>query len=192
MQKPSSKKWWLWVLAIVLTIGAIYLFIRYKKKQSTTEGQTDIKTAPPGPTQKKDNRGIRNKNVGNLKIANNAWKGKIPVEKNTDGIFEQFETFEYGIRAMIITLLNYFKKYSLNTVEKIIMRYCPPYDDQLQVANNTENYIKFVSAQLGVQRNQPIDMGTPESIKRLVQAMAIFESSYTISDDMYKRAVKLI
>jgi len=72
-------------------------------------------------------RGIRNNNIGNLKIRDeNAWVGKIPREQNTDGVFEQFTTKEYGTRAMLKILARYYNEYDLFNIEDIIKRYDHP------------------------------------------------------------------
>jgi len=188
--KPTTNKnkIWFWVIGIIALIVAVVLYLKNRKKADN--GTREVVVQQNGTKTAK--RGVRNKNVGNIKIAANAWKGKIPVEKNTDGVFEQFETFEHGIRAMIITLMNYYKKYSLNTVEKIISRYCPPFDDQLNVSNPTDAYIDFVSKKLGVDKSEKLDMSTPQAIKPLVLAIALMESEYTILDSQYNEAVKMI
>jgi hypothetical protein len=92
-------------------------------------------------------RGIRNNNPGNLKITPLKWKGKIPFDKNTDGVFEQFETMAYGIRAMLIDLKGDIEKDGLNTITKVINEYAPPSE------NLTSNYINLVSKQMGIGPN---------------------------------------
>ncbi|MEO6498293.1 MAG: hypothetical protein ABIN95_04740, partial [Mucilaginibacter sp.] len=66
-------------------------------------------------------RGMKNNNPGNIRRGATAWQGKIPLGQNTDGAFEQFTTYVYGIRAMIKNLLSYYRD-GLNTVERIIYR----------------------------------------------------------------------
>ena len=83
-------------------------------------------------------RGIRNNNPGNLKIGNAAWQGKIDPSVNSDGTFEQFESYIYGVRAMTKLLINYING-GFNTLEKIIHRYAPTSE------NNTQAYINAVA-----------------------------------------------
>jgi hypothetical protein len=97
-------------------------------------------------------RGIRNNNPGNIKITNNAWKGKLPVSKNTDGTFEQFETPEHGIRALFIDLRSKLKR-GLNTVEKIIPVYAPATDN-----NDVMSYIMSVVTESGLPANKVLSV----------------------------------
>jgi len=48
-------------------------------------------------------RGLRNNNPGNIRISDTPWQGKIPKAMNTDKnkAFEQFESLEYGLRALM-------------------------------------------------------------------------------------------
>jgi len=91
-------------------------------------------------------RGIRNNNAGNLENNGIEWNGLS--EEQTDKRFYQFETAEYGIRALTKVLRTYYYKHGLNTVEKIISRYAP------SVENNTQSYINSVSQALKVEPTQ--------------------------------------
>ena len=48
-------------------------------------------------------RGLRNNNPGNIRMSDTTWQGKISKEFNTDTnkAFEQFESLEYGLRALM-------------------------------------------------------------------------------------------
>lgn len=87
-------------------------------------------------------RGEKNKNLGNIKIANNDWKGKIPEDQNTDGVFEQFETEYYGNRALVILLQNYINR-GINTIDSIINTYAPKSE------NETAIYVDYVKLRMG-------------------------------------------
>lgn len=119
-------------------------------------------------------RGIRNNNAGNIKIANNNWLGKIPVINNTDGVFEQFDTYIYGVRAMIVLLRNYALNYGDNTINTIINRYSPD--------PNKDNYKSFVSTFTGIPINQPMDLQNKDTMRKLVQGMTRFENGRVLSD----------
>lgn len=81
-------------------------------------------------------RGIRNNNPANIRRGCN-WKGL--ADKQTDREFCQFVTMTWGVRALLVTLRTYVRKYHLHTVREIITRWAPPSD-----GNNTEKYIEFV------------------------------------------------
>ena len=49
-------------------------------------------------------RGIRNNNPGNLEKRTTDWQGKVPHPQNTDSRFEQFDTIEHGLRALMINV----------------------------------------------------------------------------------------
>lgn len=84
-------------------------------------------------------RGLRNNNPLNIRISGIAWRGKRPLEENTDGSFEQFDTLKNGIRAALINIRTYIKKYRLNTPQTIIQRWAPAAD-----GNDTNAYVKRV------------------------------------------------
>ena len=88
-------------------------------------------------------RGIRNNNPLNIRIGNN-WYGER--KQQTDSIFEQFISMDWGIRAAFILLYNYYAKYGCNTIERII-RWAPRNE------NNTENYVRTVSMLTGIRKD---------------------------------------
>ena len=108
-------------------------------------------------------RGVRNNNPGNIKIANNDWKGKIPVSQNTDGTFEQFESMPYGVRALRVLLTNYVNQ-GHNTIEKIIKKYAPSSE------NHTQNYINYVASRTGISSGMPVySFNVPEILKAIIE-----------------------
>ncbi len=84
----------------------------------------------------KMSRGLRNNNPGNIRRGNFRYKGERP--KSEDLAFRQFESVEWGYRAMFVLLHTYQTKHNCRTLRQMISRYAPP------VENNTENYIRRV------------------------------------------------
>lgn len=120
-------------------------------------------------------RGYRNNNPLNIRInpANN-WQGKVAVENNTDGVFEQFVAMEYGYRAALKLIQNYINNNGLNTVAQIIGKWAP------NTENNTAGYIQRV---IGINQWTPAKMIDPYSkddMCDLAYAMAIVENGNTI------------
>lgn len=115
-------------------------------------------------------KGMRNNNPGNIRISSNAWKGKIPISQNTDGAFEQFQTYAYGIRAMIKNLLSYYQS-GKNTLQSIIYKWAPPSD-----GNDSAAYVTFVSLRTGFSPTQPLDLQNQTTMKKVVTAMAEMEN----------------
>lgn len=116
-------------------------------------------------------RGIRNNNPLNIKIGND-WQGERPI--NTDGVFEQFETPEYGYRAAFIILRKYITKYNRNTIHKIIDSWAPdgePYQS---------NYKKRVCDLASIGVHDPIDYANKTLMVAIVQAMACVENGIPV------------
>lgn len=129
-------------------------------------------------------RGIRNNNPGNIRVGSSPWQGKIPLSQNTDGAFEQFTTYAYGIRAMIKNLLGY----NLNTIRAIIYRWAPPADN-----NNTEQYVNFVALKTGLSPTQPLDLKNTNTLRKIVTAMAEMENGRpAITPDQFNYAYSLL
>ena len=135
------------------------------------------KPAPPAPSTDgqppqagKLPRGVRNNNFGNIRInpANN-WRGRIPLDQNSDGAFEQFISPEHGTRALMIILRTYIQKRKLNTVRKIIQRFAPASE------NDTEAYIVRVSSETGIPPSRFIGWNEG-TIKNLASAISRVEN----------------
>lgn len=110
-------------------------------------------------------RGLRNNNIGNIKLNDsNPWLGKIPRAQNTDGVFEQFTSKEYGTRAMLMLLKKYYNDYDLFTIEDIISRYDKP---------TATNYMKFLAGKMGLTTISYIE---PGRMLELAMHMAHFEN----------------
>lgn len=131
-------------------------------------------------------RGIRNNNPGNIEMNDaNQWEGKVPRNQNTDGRFEQFTSYAYGVRALIMLLRTYIRG-SRNTVTRIFEAYAPPSE------NNTQNYIRFVSDRIGIGPNDMVPL-TRTNLKALAQAIARMENGQeAITDTQYDEGWSLL
>lgn len=115
-------------------------------------------------------KGMRNNNPGNIRVSGNQWQGKIPLSQNTDGAFEQFKAYVWGIRAMIKNLLSYYDN-GLNTLQSIIYKWAPPADN-----NPTSAYVNFVAVRTGFSPTQPFDLRNQTTMRKVVMAMAEMEN----------------
>lgn len=121
-------------------------------------------------------RGYRNNNPLNIRLSSaNIWQGE--VSKNTDGIFEQFVSMEYGYRAALKLLRNYITKDGLTTVAQIINKWAPSSE------NNTAGYIQRVCQSTGWVPGKTIDPYNVHDMTDLVYAMALVENGTTILPD---------
>lgn len=93
-------------------------------------------------------RGIRNNNPGNIRRGTTNWRGMAATQ--TDAAFLQFQSPEYGIRAMTKILRTYQSAYGLRTVAGIISRWAPPTE------NDTAAYIATVARAVGKAPDAPL------------------------------------
>jgi hypothetical protein len=116
-----------------------------------------------------DPRGIRNNNPGNIRLSATLWQGQtVPPQQDLD--FVEFATPLYGLRALMKTLLTYYLKYNLDTVQSLINRYAPPYE------NATDAYIYQVAKALNVKRTDKIDVSSKQILTTLTQAIIMHEN----------------
>lgn len=116
---------------------------------------------------KRTPRGIRNNNPLNIRRTSDRWRGLAPTQ--SDPAFCQFVAPEYGVRAAIVILRNYQRKYHLHTLTEIIHRYAPTNE------NDTEQYIEAVSNRAKINRSVPLDLTNRDLVYRLIEAMWLVE-----------------
>jgi hypothetical protein len=114
-------------------------------------------------------RGLRDNNPGNIEGTDSSgWQGQ--VVPGGDLPYLQFQSPEYGIRAMAVTLGTYNSSYGLNTITGIVSRWAPPSE------NNTAAYIASVASQMGVDPNATLNMADPGTIASLISAIIVQEN----------------
>lgn len=126
-------------------------------------------------------RGMRNNNPGNIRIGVSPWTGKVPIAQNTDGAFEQFVLYKWGVRAMIKLIRNYIAGGN-NTIVKIINKYAPSSE------NNTTAYINNVAQKSGVNPNAVLNANDFNLLQLIIIAMAHHENGRAdaiTADDFY-------
>lgn len=113
-------------------------------------------------------RGIWNKNPGNLEQGE-SWQGL--AENQTDSRFCVFKSMEYGIRALIKTLITYTTKRGCKSVYDIIHRWAPTNE------NNTQAYINSVCKRVGVEPREELDFkADPTLYLDIAKAIAFHEN----------------
>lgn len=113
-------------------------------------------------------RGLRNNNPGNIRRNSDVFQGEVNPSRDKD--FKQFKTAAHGYRAMFKILSNYYNKYRLNTIRKMINRWAPPED-----GNHTEKYIKTVSDYSGILADDLLSFDREQMI-RIVAGMSKVEN----------------
>lgn len=114
-------------------------------------------------------RGERNNNPGNIDRTAERWQG-MAADQSDDYRFVVFSNPVWGIRALAKLVMNYQKKYQLNTVREIINRWAPP------VENDTGAYTQAVARRVGVDLDDPIDTLDPKTLRSLVIAIITHEN----------------
>lgn len=112
-------------------------------------------------------RGLRNNNPGNIRRNSDVFQGEINPSRDKE--FKQFKNMAYGYRAMYKILSNYYNKYRLNTIRKMISRWAPENE------NNTNAYIKAVSDYAGIPADDLISFDREQMI-RIVAGMSKVEN----------------
>lgn len=137
------------------------------------------------------NRSFRNNNFGNLNFV--GQEGATLEAKNSKGEarFARFNTPEEGMRALANQVSLYATGRSkaagyqkLETVSQIISKWAPPKE------NDTNGYIKAVSAKLGVKPTDKIDTSDQNVMTALIRAIATHEGGNPqVTDDYIRSAI---
>jgi hypothetical protein len=141
-----------------------------------------------GQQTRRPTRGVRNNNPGNIRHARGVrWQGASPTQPDSE--FVNFVSAEMGVRALVRTLLTYFKQHRLDTVRGIISRWAPPVGDRNGPApgggytQNTAGYIAVVCRELSKATGEPVtadqrlDLDTVSIMRPLVVAIIAHENA---------------
>lgn len=116
----------------------------------------------------KTSRGLRNNNPGNIRHGRCRYKGERA--KSSDSAFRQFESVEWGYRAMFVLLHTYAVKHHCNTLRLIINRYAPP------IENNTEGYLRRVMHATHLGPDEIVSTTDAATMTAIVAAMSEVEN----------------
>ncbi len=114
-------------------------------------------------------RAERNHNPGNIRRCGVRYRGERRPSR--DPAFKEFESDEWGYRAMFVLLESYRRRYSIDTLRGIVTRWAPPLE------NDTESYIRFVAARSEVD---PDAVLPPRDVRlrAIAEAMSRFERGH--------------
>lgn len=129
-------------------------------------------------------RGLRNCNPGNIRITKDKWKGLRKVQE--DKSFFQFETMEYGYRALIRTLQNYRNKYLCKSITDFINRWAPP------IENNTQAYVSRVCKEMNVSSDYVPDITDKNDMCALAAAISHVENGVPANIDEIEKGWELL
>lgn len=128
-------------------------------------------------------RGLRNCNPGNIRQSKTHYKGE--KSHSTDSAFKQFETLEWGYRAIFMLLHTYRVRGYGDTIAKMISRYAPPFE------NNTEAYISRVCQQTGIDRDQRLNTLNSVQMIPIVSAISAVENGVKADEEVVARGWEL-
>lgn len=131
----------------------------------------------------KQPRGLRNNNPLNIERTGDRWRGMSPEQR--DPRFVQFVAPEWGVRAAVVILRNYQKRYHLHTLTEILHRYAP------EVENHTKRYIERVSSRAGISPDTHLDLTDRELVSRLIDAMWLVECGVPGDRETIERGLDL-
>lgn len=124
-------------------------------------------------------RGIRNNNIGNIRVSKDQWEGAT----GDDGSFVTFDSPESGVRALAKNLQSYGRQ-GYDSIEKIINRWAPPSE------NATQSYIDSVVAATGIPATQSIDLTNPDVLASLSEAIGYHETGSRYDPEVYQKGVE--
>lgn len=113
-------------------------------------------------------RGLRNNNPGNIRRSRARYRGE--VRPSQDPAFKQFASRAWGYRAIFVLLDTYRRRYGLDTLSGMIARWAPPAE------NATQEYIRAVSRQTGIDPDRPLDTEDRETMTAVAAAIARVEN----------------
>ncbi len=136
--------------------------------------------APTEPGQRHP-RGIRNNNPGNIRWdGRTQWRGMVGLD---EGRYVIFEAPVWGLSAMVSALRAGLSHDQQNTIRGIVTEWAPPLE------NDTESYIRSVSAQTGLPPDQAL---AEDAIPALLQAIVKHENgNIPYSDELIEQAIAL-
>lgn len=117
---------------------------------------------------KKQPRGIRNNNPGNIRYNGIEWRGL--AKPPSDGAFCLFTAPQFGIRALGKLIRNYHFYYGIRSIKGIINRFAPSSE------NNTTSYIRAVAKSTGFDESAQLDLEDDEVVVALMRAIIRHEN----------------
>ena len=110
---------------------------------------------------------IAKNNIFNIR-AGAGWVGMTGIRKG----FVEFGTREYGIRAWLILMRTYRRRYHCRSIRQIVTRFAPPHE------NDTAGYIAFCCKEVGVPADEELTGLTQYA--QLGKAMAKMETATSL------------
>ena len=132
---------------------------------------------------KKQPRGIRNNNPGNIRYKGIEWRGL--AKPPSDGAFCVFIAPQFGIRALGKLIRNYYFYYGIRSIKGIINRFAPSSE------NNSISYIQAVAKSTGFDESEQLDLEDDDVVVALMRAIIRHENGkQPYSDEELRMGLK--
>lgn len=120
-------------------------------------------------------------NPGNIRVSSIPWRGKLPPT----GPFENFDTLENGVRALMLCTLAAYRQHDCRTVEAYIEHYAPASDN-----NPTAAYASFVADFIDAAPTDMVDFAAPAVLRLIAIAQSWFETNTMLAPTLVLQASK--
>ena len=114
-------------------------------------------------------RMIAKNNIFNIRAGGAKWIGMTGTRKG----FVEFDNREHAIRAWLVLMRTYRRRYGCKTIRTIVARFAPPNE------NNTEGYIAYCCRVTGLAADE--ELATSHAYGHLAVAMAKMETATVVS-----------
>ena len=114
---------------------------------------------------------IATNNIFNIRVGKQPWFGQVGTKKG----FVEIETREHAIRAWLVLMRTYRRRYQRCTIRDIVGRFAPPNE------NDTAAYVRYCAQQLCYSANSPLKLA--QDYCRLGVAMAQMETATKLTAD---------
>ena len=108
---------------------------------------------------------IATNNIFNIRVGRQPWFGQVGTKKG----FVEFETREHAIRAWLVLMRTYRRRYQRYTIRDIVGRFAPPNE------NDTAAYVSYCAKRVYLSATTPLSPATND-YARLGCAMAKMET----------------
>lgn len=131
-------------------------------------------------------RGERNNNPGNITKTPKGGHAFLGEGESSDERFGTYISAAYGLRAILVLINVYLKKYNINTLDGVAHRWAPPNENNSIVYGNT------LAKAVGIPKTQIYTEITHEMAPGILRGICLNENGRVIySDDTIDNAVKM-
>ena len=129
--------------------------------------------------------------IGSRQAAGMRSNNPLNLMSGPSGTLGQYPDLVSGIGADVKQIMTDYTKHGTHTLSSLITRWAPPKDASGRIINDTQGYIKRVSAAVGLDPNAPLPVNDPAFMERLVQAMSKEEVGQSLPSGAVSQGVRV-